>query len=164
VAAVSGQQPPAGRRPGDGRPSAASCRPEQADVVAAVVATQEAFYAAVEAADLDALGRIWVEDDGATCVHPGWDPVLGRAAVLRSWAALLAGTAYLQFVLTDVRVCVAGATAVVSCTENVLTADDATPDDAFAGGRAVAPNVFRRQPGGTWRLWSHHASPVLVRG
>jgi hypothetical protein len=32
----------------------------------------------------------------------------------------------------------------------------------LAGGRAVATNVFRRTTGG-WRLWLHHASPVLTR-
>ena len=32
----------------------------------------------------------------------------------------------------------------------------------LAGGRAVATNVFRRTPDG-WRLWLHHASPVLTR-
>ena len=32
----------------------------------------------------------------------------------------------------------------------------------LAGGRAVATNVFRRTPEG-WRLWLHHASPVLTR-
>ena len=47
-----------------------------------------------------------------------------------------------------------------------LPADpDALPGEAvagLAGGRAVATNVFRRTPDG-WRLWLHHASPVLTR-
>ena len=41
---------------------------------------------------------------------------------------------------------------------------DAADNDAapgFAGGRAVATNVFRRTTDG-WRLWVHHASPVLT--
>ena len=48
-----------------------------------VVAANEAFYAALEAADLDALERLWV--DAAFCVHPGLPPIHGRKAVLRSW-------------------------------------------------------------------------------
>ena len=122
------------------------------------VAANEAFYAALEAADLDALERLWV-DDAAVCVHPGLPPIHGRKAVLRSWAAMLAATRYLQFVLTDVVVEMRDGTAVVSCTENLLSAADGMPETVFAGGHAVATNVFR-QDGDRWRLWVHHASPV----
>ncbi|HSK27487.1 MAG TPA: nuclear transport factor 2 family protein [Jiangellales bacterium] len=129
---------------------------------AAVLAVNQAFYDAVEQGDLDALEAVWVDDErGApVCVHPGLAPIHGRAGVLRSWAAVMAGTPYLQFVLTDVDVQVHGATAVVSCTENMLSAAEGMPTSSFAGGHAVATNVFRATPAG-WRLWVHHASPVL---
>lgn len=123
-----------------------------------VVAANEAFYAALESADLDALERLWV-DDAAVCVHPGLPPIHGRKAVLRSWAAMLAATRYLQFVLTDVVVEMRDGMAVVSCTENLLSAADGMPETIFAGGHAVATNVFRRE-GDSWRLWVHHASVV----
>ena len=125
---------------------------------ASVISANEAFYAALEAADIDALERLWV-DDAAVCVHPGLPPIHGRKAVLRSWAAMLAATRYLQFVLTDVVVEMRDGTAVVSCTENLLSAADGMPETVFAGGHAVATNVFRRD-GDRWRLWDHHASPV----
>ena len=51
----------------------------------------------------------------------------------------------------------------VTCTENVLTGDESTGPDAFGGAKAVATNVFVRTPEG-WRLWIHHASPVLSAG
>ena len=123
-----------------------------------VVAANEAFYAALESADLDALERLWV-DDAAVCVHPGLPPIHGRKAVLRSWAAMLAATRYLQFVLTDVVVEMRDGTAVVSCTENLISAAEGMPETVFAGGHAVATNVFRREGDG-WRLWVHHASVV----
>ena len=94
-----------------------------------------------------------------SCVHPGLPPIHGRKAVLRSWAAMLAATRYLQFVLTDVVVEMRDGAAVVSCTENLLSAADGMPETAFAGGHAVATNVFRRD-GDRWRLWVHHASQV----
>jgi ketosteroid isomerase-like protein len=77
----------------------------------------------------------------------------------------MANTAYIQFVLTDVRVRVTGDVAVVTCGENMLTGMPATESDpvpGLAGGRAVATNVFRRSDSG-WRLLVHHASPVLSR-
>ncbi len=128
-----------------------------ADVLAANIA----FYEAVERGDLDALEKLWV-DDVAICVHPGLAPIHGHKAVLRSWAAVLAATPYLQFVLTDVAVETHDGVAVVTCTENLLSAADGMPDTVFSGGHAVATNVFRRDDD-VWRLWVHHASGVQRR-
>ena len=119
-----------------------------------------AFYAAFESADLDAMQELWLEDADTLCVHPGALPVRGTGAINRSWALIMANTPYIQFFLTDVEVSVLENVASVSCTENVLTADERTGPDAFGGARAVATNVFVRTPAG-WRLWIHHASPVL---
>ncbi len=125
----------------------------------AVLAAHEAFYAAVETGDLDALRRAWVDDPASVCVHPGASPIHGTDAVLRSWALIMANTAYLQFFLTDVQVTVTGDLAAVTLTENVLTAQEGQPTDSFHGGRARAVNVLVRTAGG-WRMWLHQAAPV----
>jgi ketosteroid isomerase-like protein len=126
-----------------------------------------AFYTAIEGGDLDALERLWL--DGPTsasvcCIHPGNPPLYGRRAVLRSFAALMAATPYIQFILTDVHVTIAGETAVVTCEENILTgagdSGDADLGGLGGGQKVLATNVFRRRPQG-WRLWLHHASPLV---
>lgn len=125
---------------------------------AAVEAANAEFYAAFEGADLDRMSTLWDDDHDApvTCVHPGWPMIRGRQRVLRSWAVIMANTAYIQFVLTDVAVSVVGDLAVVTCDENILTS--AEPADA---GQVTATNVFRRRREG-WRLRVHHGSPVLA--
>ena len=125
----------------------------------AVEAANTALYAAFESADVDAMEQVWDDHEpgAVVCVHPGWPMLRGRAEVLRSWSAVMAGTAYIQFFLTDVQVAVEGETAVVTCTENVLTSADVGENTAV-----VATNVFRRRADG-WRLQVHHASPVLGR-
>jgi ketosteroid isomerase-like protein len=128
--------------------------------VAAVNAT---FYEAVETADLDTMQDLWLDDPETLCVHPGALPVRGTGAINRSWALIMANTPYIQFFLTDVEVSLRGEpadVATVTCTENVLTGDASTGPDVFGGGKAVATNVFVRTPDG-WRMWVHHASPVL---
>jgi uncharacterized protein (TIGR02246 family) len=124
-----------------------------------VTAANAAMYEAFESADVDRMARVWddVDPDDVVCVHPGWPMLRGRAHVLRSWSAVMAGTDYIQFFLTDVQVSVAGDTAVVTCTENVLTA---VTEAAQAGGTVVATNVLRRRADG-WRVSVHHGSPVL---
>ena len=129
------------------------------EVERAVEQANAALYAAFESADVDAMERAWddVEPAAVVCVHPGWPMLRGRGSVLRSWSAVMAGTTYIQFFLTDVQVAVEGETAVVTCTENVLTSADVGENAAV-----VATNVFRLRPDG-WRVQVHHASPVLGR-
>ena len=127
---------------------------------AAVERVNAAFYEAFENADLDTMRDLWLDHEESLCVHPGALPVRGTAAISRSWALIMANTPSIQFFLTDVEVSVRGEVASVTCTENVLTADDRAGPDGFGGARAVATNVFVRTPEG-WRLWIHHASPVL---
>jgi ketosteroid isomerase-like protein len=126
----------------------------------AVEAANAAFYRAFEGADLDAMGDLWLDHPEALCVHPGALPVRGTAAIHRSWALIMANTPYIQFFLTDVEVSVLDDVASVTCTENVLTADEDTDAGSFNGAKAVATNVFVRTEEG-WRLWIHHASPVV---
>ncbi|WP_129841677.1 nuclear transport factor 2 family protein [Streptomyces sp. RFCAC02] len=132
---------------------------------AAVAAANTAFYEAVERADIDLLDALWLDDEEISVVHPGWPVIRGRGEVLRSYALIMANTEYIQFFLTDVEVSVRGGTAVATCTENILSggpAEDGGAMGPLVGGLVVATNVFRRAPGGGWRLWSHHGSPVLV--
>ena len=132
----------------------------------AVETANTALYTAVESGDLDLMGAVWLDEPDAgtvVCVHPGWPPLRGRAEIMRSWAAIMAGTPYIQFFLTDVSVHAHGDVAVVTCTENILTGMEDPSDGTsgfVGGGRVAATNVFRRTPAG-WRLWVHHASPVL---
>ncbi|MET7703484.1 nuclear transport factor 2 family protein [Streptomyces sp. NPDC005485] len=139
-----------------------------------------AFYEAMERGDFETVSSLWLTpaDLGVdeefhdpasagvvSCVHPGWPVLFGRGEVLRSYALIMANTEYIQFFLTDVHVSVTGDTALVTCTENILSGGPA-PDDSdelgpLVGQLVVATNVFRRTPDG-WKLWSHHASPVLA--
>ncbi|MEV0776408.1 nuclear transport factor 2 family protein [Streptomyces sp. NPDC050433] len=131
-----------------------------------VDALNTAFYEAMERGDLDELSELWLDGDnpGVSCVHPGWPVLSGRGEVLRSYALIMANTEYIQFFLTDVVVSVAGDTALVTCTENILSGGPAEESGALGplvGQLVVATNVFRRTPDG-WRVWSHHGSPVLA--
>ncbi|MCW2601046.1 MAG: 3-dehydroquinate dehydratase [Frankiales bacterium] len=129
------------------------------EVAGQVEAANAALYVAFETGDIDLMEAVWdaEEPEALVCVHPGWPMLRGRANVLRSWSAVMAGTEYIQFLLTDVQVTVHGETALVTCTENVLTSADVGENAAV-----VTTNVFvRRQDG--WKLLVHHGAPVLGR-
>lgn len=124
---------------------------------ATVARANEEFYDAFEALDMDRMEACWLHDGGVRCIHPGWDAMVGWHQVSRSWVAIFANSAYIQFFLTDVEVHVDADTAWVTCAENIL-ADGAGPEVQDA--KVLATNVFRRA-GGRWRMVLHHGSPVL---
>ena len=55
------------------------------------------FYKAFEQLDLEIMGELWAQSVAVSCVHPGWDLVLGREAVMESWRAIFSGTSELSF-------------------------------------------------------------------
>lgn len=133
--------------------------------VSAVEAVNAEFYAAFESADLDRMSLVWADGahaDDVVCVHPGWPLLRGRGTVLRSWALIMANTPYIQFVLTDTQVRVSGDQAVVTCSENIITAVEESANAPTSGGSVVTTNAFIRTDEG-WRMWLHHGSPVLNR-
>jgi hypothetical protein len=127
--------------------------------------THRAFYDAVETGDVDLMASLWVDDPDTSCVHPGALPLRGTAQVLRSWTVLMANVGYIQFFLTDVEVATfprraaEPETAVITCTENILSGEGLVSAEAFSGGKAVCTSILVREPGG-WKFWSRHASPI----
>lgn len=122
----------------------------------AVEAANAEFYAAFEASDLGRMRGVWMDDDSASCVHPGWRMLRGTSRIMRSWAVIFANTPYIQFFLSDVDITVLGDVAVVRCVEGILTSLAEREGDASV----AATNVFVRHDDG-WRLWLHHGSPVV---
>lgn len=125
-----------------------------------------AFYDAVEAGDVDLMASLWVDDPDTWCVHPGALPLRGTSHVLRSWTVLMANVGYIQFFLTDVEVDLLPrgsddpGTAIVQCTENILSGVGMTSPDAISGGKAVCTSILVKTAGG-WKIWSRHASPII---
>ena len=121
------------------------------------------FYSAIENGDIDLMRSVWAEEHEApdvVCVNPGWPLLRGRTEIMRAWSLIMANVTYIQYVLTETHIGVSGGIAMVTCEENVLTAEDDSPG-FVAGGQVVTTNLFVETEHG-WRLWSHHASPVLM--
>jgi ketosteroid isomerase-like protein len=106
-----------------------------------------AFYRAFAGRDLDAMDAVWASAAPVACVHPGWDALRGRDAVMQSWRAILSGPRSPEIGCSHAFAQVLGDTALVICREHV------------AGGQLVATNVFVREANG-WKLVHHQASPL----
>ena len=118
----------------------------------AVLRANEAFYAAFRAHDLVAMDILWSREAPVMCVHPGWEPIIGRDAVLGAWRAIFEGDVP-EVEVRDARASLLGDVACVVCLEVVSDAD------GERRGVMSATNLFVREGSG-WRVVHHHAGPV----
>lgn len=108
----------------------------------------EFFYRAFAGRDMRGLEEIWHNSPGVSCIHPGWNPVIGRIAVLQSFRTILQGASP-----PDVR-CLAPKPVLLGDSAYVLC------HEALGGNYLVATNIFVRD-GRLWRLHHHHAGPAV---
>ncbi len=122
----------------------------------AVAAANLAFYRALEARSLSAMDIVWLHDESASCIHPGWHRLDGWSEIRRSWENIFANSRPWSVACQDARVRVSGDVAWVTCVE-LLAPFGAEAGDGAA--RMQATNIFARREG-QWRLLHHHASPT----
>ena len=116
-----------------------------------VLAANEAFYAAFNAKDAEAMDAVWSRSDDVACVHPSWNLLQGREQVMGSWRAILGNADQPRIVAGGASARVLGDLAYVLCRELV------------AGSPLTVTNVFTLE-GGEWRMIHHHSSPVAFAG
>ncbi len=106
----------------------------------------DAFYRAFNAHDAAAMDQMWARSAAVACIHPGWQSLTGREAVMASWRGILLGPAP-TINHSEASVHLLGDTAFIVCIEEI-------PD-----GRLIATNIFIREDG-RWRLVHHQAGPI----
>lgn len=124
----------------------------------AVRAANRAFYEAFDRHDFTAMEALWARDSEVWCVHPGWDLLKGRPAVLRAWRLIFQGPRPPRVRVDEGAVCVQGKLALVVCHESLRGSDGSE------AGTLVATNAFVCEDDGAWRLVHHHASPSINEG
>lgn len=112
-----------------------------------VLAANDAFYRAFNAKDMDAMDAVWARSVEVGCVHPGWNLLRGREAVMNSWQGILSNPAQPRIVTGGAEVTLLGDVAIVLCRELV------------AGTPLAASNVFVQEDG-KWKMAHHHSGPV----
>jgi ketosteroid isomerase-like protein len=115
----------------------------------AVLRANAAFYQAFAARDLRAMTGLWAREAQVVCIHPGWDVLVGRDAVLGSWRDILANPENPQLECRNARAHLFDDVALVTCHE------------VLSEGVLVAANLFRREDDG-WRMIHHQSGPLSV--
>ncbi len=116
---------------------------------------EQAFYDAMERADLEAVMACWAEEDEIVCIHPNGARLIGHEAIRRSFAAIVAnGSIPIRPLALHVQQGMM--VAVHSLVEQLVVRD---PGGTVAAAHVFATNVYAKTPNG-WRMVLHHASHV----
>jgi ketosteroid isomerase-like protein len=121
----------------------------------AVEKSNSMFYKALELGSIEEMDGVWLHMDWVSCVHPGWDLVLGWERVRHTWAEMFDGGQKMRISSDNVNVRVCGDIVWLTCIENITVFQE----DTFASMQAVATNIFLGQTDG-YKLIHHHASPI----
>lgn len=120
-----------------------------AELAAAALVANQAFYDAFAAGDMGAMEEIWAKDASCACAHPGAPLLIGRETVLESWATILAAPQRPEIECFNPIAHVLGDSAYVTCYERL-----------GPGAVLLATNVLVKEQDGRWRMAHHHASPT----
>ena len=121
----------------------------------ALLEANAAFYRAFESLEIDRMEAVWLSAPYITCVHPGWQRLVGWGPVMESWRRIFDGTLAMRFTLGDVRAEIRGNVGWVVLTEGIASRHREGKVEA----EVEATNVFERRDG-RWLLVHHHGSPV----
>jgi len=55
----------------------------------AVLEANRRFYEAFESLDIERMAAVWLREDWAECVHPGWELLRGWEEIRDSWVRIL---------------------------------------------------------------------------
>ena len=122
--------------------------------LAEVRLSNERFYRALTRLDIDEMDAVWAHEEGARCIHPGWEVIAGWDVIRQSWDIIFSNTASLRVEPSQVSVRLEGDMAWVSCLESIASGPE---DDSVTMARAT--NLFVRTSDG-WKMILHHASQV----
>ena len=115
---------------------------------------KNAFYEALERADLEGMMVVWSEDEEIICVHPGGQRLTGQAQVGEAWRQMFAAGSNMRVQISQ-SVAVNGVMVAVHSLHEIIT----VAGEQRARPPMVATNVYLRTPAG-WRMIAHHASPA----
>lgn len=114
---------------------------------------EQAFYDALQKADIDKLMSCWADEDEIVCVHPGGVRLVGLQEIRESFESIFAGGALHVNVLSVKKV-----ESLTSAMHNVLEQIQVTLGADTQEAYVIATNVYQQTPQG-WRMVLHHASP-----
>lgn len=123
------------------------------------VEAEQAFYKALEAADLESMMTVWEDSDAIVCIHPLGARLQGKQNIRESWQEIFESDSRLKFQIDHVHHIVETTLAVHMVVEKITVL---TRQPSQSRQSILATNIYRRGQDG-WYMILHHASPPPAR-
>jgi len=115
------------------------------------------FYKALGTRDLELMGTVFVHDDRAGCMHPGWVMLKGWEAIRQSWENVFDPQDQLEIKLHNLTVELEGDAAWVTCIQELIYINR----EPVMMNVSVSTNIFEKN-GSQWKMVIHQASPMPI--
>ena len=115
------------------------------------------FYQALGTRDLELMGTVFVHDDRAGCMHPGWVMLKGWEAIRQSWENVFDPEDQLEIKLHNLSVEIEDDAAWVTCIQELTY----IKRDPVVMNVSVSTNIFEKSED-RWQMVIHQASPMPV--
>ncbi len=115
------------------------------------------FYKALGTRDLELMGTVFVHDDRAGCMHPGWVMLKGWEAIRQSWENVFDPRDQLEIKLHNLTVELEGDAAWVTCIQELIYINR----EPVMMNVSVSTNIFEKN-GPQWKMVIHQASPMPI--
>jgi len=115
------------------------------------------FYKALGTRDLELMGTVFVHDERAGCMHPGWVMLEGWEAIRQSWENVFDPEDQLDIKLHNITVDIQGDAAWVTCIQELAY----IKRDPAMMNVSVSTNIFEKNES-EWLMVIHQASPIPI--
>jgi ketosteroid isomerase-like protein len=114
---------------------------------------EQAFYEALQKADIEQLMACWAEEDDIVCVHPGGGRKIGAGAIRATFEAMFSNGSVQAFPERMHKV-----QSLASSVHHLIERVEIITPQGARQAFVIATNVYHLTPQG-WRMVAHHASP-----
>jgi hypothetical protein len=122
-----------------------------------ILKVNELFYKALGTRDLKLMKTLWILDERAGCVHPGWTILRSWENIYQSWENIFDPEDQVDINLTKINININNNRAWLTCVQEMVY----LKRDLSMFNLSQSTNIFEKI-GDKWLMVLHHASPIPV--
>jgi len=122
-----------------------------------ILTINELFYKALGTRDLELMKEIWVQDERAGCVHPGWTILRSWENIFQSWENVFDPRDQVDINLSHINLSINKTHAWLTCVQEMVY----IKREPSTFNLSQSTNVFEKNENG-WLMILHHASPIPI--
>ena len=115
------------------------------------------FYTALGTRDLELMKGVWIKNERAGCVHPGWTILRSWDAIMQSWENVFNPDDQVDIKLSNLTVKIKNNVAWVTCVQEMVYINR----DPVMFNISQSTNIFEKFDN-DWKMVIHHASPIPI--